>query len=129
MRIKGRMTRNPVTIGPHDPLSQAQALMDVGGFSRLPVVEQGRLVGILSKCDLKGHSNVHSTQVVATMTPNPITIGPEDSAEHAALIMVDRKIGGLPVVENGNLIGIVTTTDVLKAFLDAAGDLTMLARE
>ncbi len=128
MRIACRMTRNPVTIGPHDLISKAQSEMEAGGFHRLPVVEDGKLVGVLTKNDLKPHLNTVSTQVVAVMTRDPLTIGPEASAEYAANMMVDKKIGGIPVVENGNLVGIVTTTDVLRAFLDAAADLAKIAR-
>ena len=62
------------------------------------------------------------------MTRDPLTIGPEASAEYAASMMVDQKIRSIPVVENGNLVGIVTTTDVLRAFLDAAADLAKIAR-
>ena len=129
MRIETRMTRNPVTIGPHDLLSKAQELMETGGFRRLPVVENGKLVEILTNRDMKGHLGVASTQVVAVMTRAPLTVSPKDSAEHTARIMVDQKIGGVPVVDKGNLVGIITTTDVLNAFLDAAADLAKIARE
>ena len=57
MRIEGRMTRNPVTISPHDLISKAEAYMQSGGFHLLPVVENGKLLGVLTKGDLTAHMN------------------------------------------------------------------------
>jgi acetoin utilization protein AcuB len=113
------MTRNPVTITPHDTLAMAQSLMDSGHFRRLPVIEKGTLVGMLTERDLRAHSGyLESTRVDAAMTTPPITITRQATAESAAKLMLEHKIGGLPVVDNGVLVGIVSTSDILRAFLN-----------
>ncbi len=119
VRIANCMTRNPVTVTPHDLLARAKALMDSGHFRRLPVMEQGKLVGMLTERDIRNHwGYLERTRVDAAMTPDPVTITPRISAEDAARLMLQHKIGGLPVVEEGELVGIVSTSDILKAFLN-----------
>jgi len=93
-------------------------LMEKGGFRRVPVVDDGKLVGIVSDRDVRAHSGyLVQTKVTAAMTSDPKTVTPHMSVEDAARLMIEHKIGGLPVVEDGKLVGILTTTDVLKAFL------------
>ncbi len=118
MQLVNLMTSDPVTIHPHDRLSKAKAIMDVGGFRRVPVVDNGRLVGILTERDLHKHSGfLESTRVNAAMRTALVTITPHDTVEDAARLMLKHKIGGLPIVAAGRLVGIVTTTDLLRAFL------------
>ncbi|HVN64175.1 MAG TPA: CBS domain-containing protein [Candidatus Binataceae bacterium] len=112
------MTSNPITIGPRDTLAMAKTLMDEGGFRRLPVVDDGTLIGILTERDLREHSGYFdSTLVDAAMRTKLITVKPSDSVDDAARQMLKHKIGGLPVVAEGRLVGIVTSTDLLRAFL------------
>lgn len=119
MQIVNLMTPDPVTIDQHDKLSKAKAIMDAGNFRRVPVVDGGRLVGILTERDLHKYSGfLESTRVTAAMRTSLITVTPYDMVEDAALLMLKHKIGGLPVVAEGRLIGIVTTTDLLKTFLN-----------
>ncbi len=119
MRVTERMTVKPTSVSPRDTLAAAKALMDAEGVHRLPVLEGGRLVGILSERDLRMHwGYLDSTRVDAAMTSDPIFVAPETDIEDAARIMLRHKIGGLPVVDKSKLIGIITTTDILKAFLD-----------
>jgi acetoin utilization protein AcuB len=93
--------------------------MDAERLRCLPVVDNGRLVGIVTDRDLRAHrSDQKSTRVSAAMTSNPVTIGPDASIEEATSAILQRKVGGLPVVENGRLVGVITTTDLLKALLD-----------
>jgi len=93
--------------------------MDAGRFRRLPVIENGELVGIITERDIRQHwGYLDSTKVDAAMTANPVTITSRDTAENAARLMLQHKIGGLPVVENGKLIGIVSTSDLLRALLN-----------
>ncbi len=93
--------------------------MDTGRFRRLPVVDQGKLVGILTERDIRSHLGyLESTRVNAAMTADPATITPRTTAEDAARLMLEHKIGGLPVLDNGALVGIVSTSDVLRAFLN-----------
>jgi acetoin utilization protein AcuB len=114
------MTRKPVTVTPRDTLIDAQGKMNAGSFRRLPVVEGDRLVGMITDRDLGPHSgHLRETRVTAAMTENPLTITPATPLEAAARRMLDTKLDSLPVVEDGKLVGIITTTDILKAFLEA----------
>jgi len=114
------MTRKPITVTPRDTLIDAQGKMNSGSFRRLPVVEGDRLIGMLTDRDLGPHSgHLQDTRVTAAMTENPITVTPATPLEAAARRMLDTKLDSLPVVEDGKLVGIITTTDILKAFLEA----------
>ena len=94
------------------------ALMESGHCRRLPVMEDGKMIGILTERDVRAHLGyLDSTQVDAAMTPDPVSITPQTSVEDAARLMLKHKIGGLPVMENGELVGIISTTDILRAFL------------
>jgi acetoin utilization protein AcuB len=118
VQIINLMTPDPVTIDTNDTLSKAKRMMDAGRFRRLPVMEDGKLVGILTERDMKQHTGaLASTRVNAAMRTQLVTITPYDTVEDAALLMLKHKIGGLPIVAEGALVGIVTTTDLLKAFL------------
>ena len=119
MQILNLMTADPVTIGSHDTLAQAKAIMDEGHFRRLPVVDNGQLVGIITERDIREHTGYfESTRVTAAMRSALITVGPRATVEDAARLMLRHKIGGLPIVDEGKLVGIVTTSDLLKAFLN-----------
>jgi acetoin utilization protein AcuB len=119
MQIVNLMTPDPVTIDQHDKLSKAKAMMQAGNFRRVPVVDDGRLVGILTERDLQKYSGfLESTRVTAAMRTSLITVTPYNTVEYAARLMLKHKIGGLPIVADGTLVGIVTTTDLLKAFLN-----------
>jgi acetoin utilization protein AcuB len=118
MLISRLMTNSPVTVSPRDTLQAAMSLMERGKFRRLPVVEGEQLVGILTDRDIRAHQGYwQSTRVTAAMTADPMTVTSNQTVEDAARLMIAHKIGGLPVVEDGRLLGVVTTTDVLRAFL------------
>ena len=118
MLISRLMTYGAETISSRDSLQAAATLMKQGGFRRIPVVDDGKLVGIISDRDTRAHAGyLELTKVTAAMTSDPKTVTPKMSVEDAARLMISHKFGGLPVVEDGNLVGIITTTDVLKAFL------------
>jgi acetoin utilization protein AcuB len=118
MLISRLMTYKPTTVSSQDNLQTAATLMERGGFRRVPVVDGDALVGIISDRDVRRHVGyLQSTKITAAMTPDPKTVTPKMSVEDAARLMISHKIGGLPVVEDGKLVGILTTTDVLKAFL------------
>ena len=113
MFVRELMTKNPVTVKPGDSLARADARMKAGGFRRLPVVQDGELIGILSEYDLRRYlESLYSTLVVAAMTPNPVTISPWATLEHAVALLRSQEIGALPVVEHGKLIGIVTASNL-----------------
>ncbi|HUO04955.1 MAG TPA: CBS domain-containing protein [Candidatus Binataceae bacterium] len=130
MQIANLMTPEPVTIGPTEPLAAAKLLMDEGRFRRLPVVDDGRLVGILTERDLREHLGyLESTLVDAAMRTTLVTITPYETVDDAARLMLKHKIGGLPVVTNGRLTGIVTATDLLRAFLTALQSTRQIMKE
>lgn len=119
MQMQHVMTRSPETIRPEDVLLKAKEMMDAGGFRRLPVVREGRVVGILTERDLREHGGyLKSTKVDAVMRAPVVTVESKASVEEAARLMLRNKIGGLPVVDGGKLVGIVTSSDLLRAFLD-----------
>ncbi len=126
------MTRNPVTVTPRNAIRTAINLMREGGYRRLPVVDRGRLVGIITDRDLRRAANspfvvreqwydnfiLDHIEVGSCMTPNPMTIEPNASIAEAARLMRNHKIGGLPVVADGQLVGIVTETDLLDFLIE-----------
>jgi acetoin utilization protein AcuB len=118
MQVTNWMTPNPVCVGPRESLAKAGALMAAGGFRQLPVVDNGNLIGIITDRDLRHHNGyLQSTLVDAAMTSCPVVISPADSVEVAAKLMIQHKIGAVPVVEYGHTVGIVSTSDLLKALL------------
>lgn len=122
MLVGKRMTRNPITVSPSDTVATARGKMQAGNFRRLPVVENGKLVGLVTDRDLRQHvGHEDRVKITAAMTETLITVTPATTLESAAQLLLKRKIGGLPVVENGKLVGIITTSDVLTAFLDVMG--------
>ncbi len=131
-RVADIMTVDPVTIHPSQSIGTAIALMRQGNFRRLPVIENGRLVGIVTDRDLRRATNspilVHEKwydnfilehiEVGACMTVDPVTVTPEMTILEAARIMRDRKFGGLPVLKNGQLVGIVTEIDLFDYLIE-----------
>jgi acetoin utilization protein AcuB len=116
------MTKDPVTVIGEDLLIQARLKMQKGGFRRLPVVSDGLLVGIITDRDMREHAGyLDRTEVAAAMSKKPITVTPATTVEVAAQRLLKQKIGGLPVVEDGHLVGMITTSDILQAFLDVMG--------
>lgn len=125
------MSTSPVTVAPRNAIRTAVNLMREGGFRRLPVVDRGRLVGIVTDRDLRRAANspfvvreqwydnfiLDHIEVGSCMTPNPMTVTPDVPIAEAARLMRDSKIGGLPVVEDGRLVGIVTETDLLDCLI------------
>jgi acetoin utilization protein AcuB len=96
--------------------------MTAGHFRRVPVVQDEVLVGILTDRDIRRHVGVEErTRVGATMTETPLSVSPQMPVEEAVQLMLKHQIGGLPVVENGKVVGIITTSDVLRAFLEMTG--------
>ncbi|HXR35633.1 MAG TPA: CBS domain-containing protein [Candidatus Binataceae bacterium] len=122
MLVANRMSKNPQTASPRDTLAEAEAKMHAGNFRHLPIVADGKLVGMLSDHDIRQHQgHLKDTRVTGAMTDNPITVTPDTSLEEAAEILLERKIGGLPVVANEKLVGMITTTDILSAFVEIFG--------
>jgi acetoin utilization protein AcuB len=119
MQMLHVMTRHPETIRPEDTLSKAKEMMDAGGFRRLPVVHEGQVVGVLTERDLREHGGyLKSTKVDAAMRAPVVSVDSKAAVEEAARLMLAKKIGGLPVIDEGKLVGIVTSSDLLRAFLN-----------
>lgn len=116
--VREVMTSEVLTIGPETPCDKARRLMDEHRIRHLPVVTAGRLVGMVSDRDVRSAA-VQSSGAIAgrLMTPNPVTVTPETRVERAAQLMLDGRFGSLPVADGNALVGIVTYTDLLRAFV------------
>jgi acetoin utilization protein AcuB len=137
MLVRDRMSSPAVTVMPETPFQEALSLMRDRGFRRLPVVnERGKLVGIVSERDLLHAAPSPATSlsvwevnyllwklhIADVMTEKVITVGPETAMEDAAAIMVEKRIGGLPVVDEHNkVLGVITETDIFHAFTELLG--------
>ncbi len=125
------MTANPVTVTPRNAIRTAVNLMREAGCRRLPVVERGQLVGIITDRDLRRAANspfvvreqwydnfiLDHIEVGSCMTPNPLVTHPTATIAEAARTMRNHRIGGLPVLSDGELVGIVTETDLLDCLI------------
>ncbi len=136
MLVRERMSTQPVTIVADTPITEALRVMRQHHVRRLPVLDaEGQLVGIVSEKDLlyaspspatslsiyEMHYLLSRLKVSEVMTTAVITIPPDTPLEEAARIMADHKIGGLPVLEEGRLVGIITETDVFELLLELLG--------
>ena len=129
MFVGKRMTRNPKTVPPDAPLSAAARILREHGFHHLPVVEGGALVGILSDTDLRNASldavagrkageAGKDPPVRDAMRTQVWSVTPDDSVEDALLILSRERFGALPVLSGDKLVGILTRSDLLSAFVD-----------
>src|SRR5262249_32624435 len=115
------MTSNPSVARLGDTLTTTHTIMQAQRFKHLPVVERKRVLGVISDRDVRQHAaNLDDTLVEGVMTADPVTVSPDTRVEEAASLMLVRDIGCLPVTEHGALVGIITTTDLLRALLDVA---------
>jgi len=127
--VKDWMTRDVVTITPDTTLPDAHRLMDEKGIRRLPVLKDGRLVGIVTRGDVRGaepssatslsiwelHYLLAKLTITEVMTRNPITISQDATIGEAAQVMLDSRISGLPVVDSGGkVVGIITESDIFR---------------
>ncbi|MDO8434244.1 MAG: universal stress protein [Candidatus Binatus sp.] len=110
------MTRNPVTGRLDEMLSAIHAKMVEGAFRSIPLVQDDRVVAILTEGDIRAQAgHLDDTPASKAVTHALVTVGPDTTVREAARIMRERKIDGLPVVEDGRLVGMITTSDLLKA--------------
>lgn len=135
MYVKNRMTKIVYTITANAPITEAVAIMREKNLKRVPVVEDDKVVGILTQGDIQKVSPTKATSlsifeinyllskttVKDAMTKQPITIEAESLLEEAAVIMRQNRIGTLPVVKDGKLVGIITESDIFDAFIDLLG--------
>jgi len=127
MLVREWMTAPAIAISPKMEAAAAVERMIELKFRRLPVELDGKIVGIVTRGDLEAKLGWDrmvwrrlGRRVEDAMTPNPYTVAPEDRLEKAAELMLQHRIGGIPVAENGKLVGIVTESDVFRAFVQMA---------
>ncbi len=136
MLVRDHMTPDPVTITPQNNIADAFVLLRENKIRRLPVVDKGKLVGIMTERDLREVSPSPATSLsifeinylLSKMTIDKaikrqklITIKPDAYLEEAALLMREHNIGALPVVENDKLVGIITESNIFDAFIEIMG--------
>ena len=136
MLVGDRMTPRPITVTEDTSVDEALRIMHEEKIRRLPVLNKhGRLVGIVSELDLLKVSPSPATSLSMweipyllskikmrdIMTRDVITVTEDTPLEEAARIMADNKIGGLPVMRDDKLVGIITETDMFKIFLEMLG--------
>ena len=128
MLVKDRMSPRFITIGPDASLAEARSLLDQHRIRHLPVVEDGNPVGIITDRDIRSAapaSSLGQVKVGEIMTRNLITVTPGTQVQEAAKLMVTHRIGGLPVQQEGKLVGIITETDLLNALVEIMDHATM----
>lgn len=114
-------------VTPSDPVAHARNLMLKHRISRLPVMDQGRLAGIITKKDIGYRLRqsepvwrrrpIDHIPVSAVMTPDPATVTPETGIQEVSFLMVDCDISGVPVMDGGEMVGIITKSDLMKSAL------------
>ena len=134
--VRDWMTPNPITICPQTTLPEAHRLMSQYYVRRLPVVHKGRLVGIVTMGDIReaeaSDATILSIYELSSllnrltarefMAYEPISISPNATIAEAAALMLRHKIGGLPVLENDELVGIITETDFCRLLIAQTQD-------
>jgi len=132
MLVARRMSINPVAVSPKASIQEAMELMKEHSIRHLPVVDrEKRLVGWVTDTDLRGAliaSMIEDLTVSDVMIADPITVRSTDVLEQAALLITEHKIGGMPVLEDGKLVGVITVVDILEAFIDIMGVLGSSSR-
>ena len=131
MKVVDIMTRDALTVTPTETIGQADELMNTNKIRQLPVVQGKDLVGIVTDRDIRSflsgsllegveaREEALNTKIREIMTTEPMTLSPDDDLQEAVEIMIDEKIGGIPVVDEAEgLVGIVTYVDVLRCFLN-----------
>ena len=136
MPVRDYMSADPIVLSPADTLRRARNLIRDNNLRRFPVVEGGKLVGIVTDRDVR-QADISSAVlqerryadyildrilVGGIMTPNPITVGPDTAIEEAAKLILENKIGGMPVVDGDNVVGIITETDLIRTLISLLGN-------
>ena len=150
LRAKDIMTTELITVSPKTEITKAAKILLEKGINGVPVVDAGKLVGILCQSDLiaqqkklpipslftlldgfiplqsakhfeKAFRKIAATTGADSMTPDPVAVQPETSIEEIATLMVDKNFHTLPVVEAGKLVGIIGKEDVLRTLMSSGG--------
>jgi acetoin utilization protein AcuB len=131
MKVVDVMTRTPLVVTPEETVGQADELMTENRIRQLPVVEGAALLGIVTDRDIRSflsnslladsdaRERALNRPVRELMTTEPLTLSPDDELQDAVELLVEEKIGGIPVVDEAEgLVGIVTYVDILECFLN-----------
>jgi acetoin utilization protein AcuB len=132
LRVRDCMSVDPATVGPKDSLQMIIELLRQRDIRSVPVVEKGKLIGIVTDRDVRQVAPAYplfrdedeirryteNLTVTAAMTANPMTIAPDAPLVEAAKVLEIYRIGSLPVVGDGRLVGMLTVTDVLRVFVE-----------
>lgn len=135
MSVKDYMTKEVISISPEESVAHAADLMCDKGLRRLPVIEKGQLVGLVTEGTMADASPskatslsiyemnylLNKTKIRDIMIRQVVTVEPDASLEDAIYEMMTYKVGVLPVVQNNQVVGIITDRDVFKAFLEVSG--------
>ncbi len=136
MKVRDRMTTGVITVGLADPIRKAWELVEENQLRRFPVVEGDKLVGIITDRDIRNATAssvvltekkyhdflLDTVKVESVMTPDPATVTPDTPLDEAARMILELKVGGLPVIEQGKLVGIITETDLIKTLVELLPD-------
>ena len=128
MRISDVMTKNPLTVDSETPIFEAKGIMKENNIRRLPVVDKGKLVGIITERMIleaspspatslsihEVHYLISKMKVKDIMVRNPITISPDTTFKDVLLLGQEKRIGSFPVVDKGKLVGITTESDLVR---------------
>lgn len=131
MKVADVMTENPITVEPNDTMGQADEIMNQENIRQIPVVEGKELVGMITDRDIrsflsgrlfgtpKEREKAMNTKVGTVMTAKPISLSPDDELQDAIELLIEEKVGGIPVAdEEDGLVGIITYVDMLRCFLE-----------
>lgn len=131
MKVVEVMTKNPLSMTPSETVGQADELMAENRIRQLPVVDGSTLVGIITDRDIRSfldggsllvpdaRARALATQIKEVMSTDPLTLSPDDDLQEALELLIEEKIGAIPVMDQAEgLVGIVTYVDVLRCFLD-----------
>jgi len=136
MLVKNWMSKDVITVEPEDSMQQALSLMKEHKIRMLPVLQRGKLVGVVSDTDLKRASasdatmlDVHEMlyliskiKIKDIMATEPFTVSPDFTVEETAEILMEHKISGVPVVEEGGkVVGVITRDDLFKVLIALSG--------
>lgn len=132
MKIQTLMVSDPITITEETSIQNALGLMKENRIRHLPVVDRKkRLTGWITLSDLKQGlipSMLGDVSLKDIVNRNPYTVSPDEDIEVAAKLVYQHKISGMPVINNGELVGVITETDLFRAFIDMMGILTASSR-
>lgn len=135
MFVRDWMTPDPVTVNDSDPIGKCREMLGIHKVRRLPVLRDGQVTGMVTDRDLRtaeasslttenaeaAQAEANARHVGLICKEQLMSVQPDDTIEHAAAVMYTQRISGLPVVENDTLIGIITETDIFRAFVEVLG--------